>query len=291
MRIGIFTKPGEPRAIAVSSRIAEWAASNGVELLINDRLPEIPTNASAAPDEEIAAQSEFIVALGGDGTMLAVARLLALRGTPVLGVNLGTLGYLTEFTVEEAVPALEEILGGTYVLERRTMVDWRIVREPGQEHEHEPSVVAAGAALNDVVVNKATLSRVIEIDCTVGGHYVTTYRADGLIIATPTGSTAYNLSAGGPIICPSVGAVSIAPICPHTLTNRPLILPDSEKIELQLKTRDQEVMFTADGHTGVHLLAGDKIEVVKSQKTFNTVSTRDKDYFQILRNKLKWSGR
>ena len=129
------------------------------------------------------------------------------------------------------------------------------------------------------------------IDCVVGGHYVTTYRADGLIIATPTGSTAYNLSAGGPIIYPSVGAVSIAPICPHTLTNRPLVLPDTKKIELELKTRDQEVMFTSDGHKGVHLFAGDKIAIIKSDKTFNTVLTMDRDYFQILRNKLRWSGR
>ena len=283
MRIGVFTKPGEPRAIAVSSHIADWAVSRSIDLLINDRLPEIPNTAAAATDEEIIENSDLIVALGGDGTMLAVARLLDFRSTPVLGINLGTLGYLTEFTIEEAIPTLEAIFHNAYIIDRRTLIDWRISR--GGE------VVGAGSALNDVVVNKATLSRIIEIDCTVGGMYVTTYRADGLIIATPTGSTAYNLSAGGPIIYPSVGAVSIAPICPHTLTNRPLILPDTEAIELALQTRDQEVMFTSDGHTGVQLHADDKILVVKSNKTFNTVSTQERNYFQILRNKLRWSGR
>ena len=283
MRIGIFTKPGEPRAIAVSSDLAAWAAAQAIDLRINDRLPEIPDTAVAATDEEVIENSDLIVALGGDGTMLAVARLLDYRSTPVLGINLGTLGYLTEFTVEEAIPTLEAILRDAYLIDRRTLIDWRITRDR--------EIIAAGSALNDVVVNKATLSRIIEIDCTVGGQYVTTYRADGLIIATPTGSTAYNLSAGGPIIYPSVGAVSIAPICPHTLTNRPLILPDSEAIELALQTRDQEVMFTSDGHTGVHLHADDKILVVKSNKTFNTVSTQERNYFQILRNKLRWSGR
>jgi NAD+ kinase len=283
MKIGIFTKPEEPRAAELVARIVEWAAGKNVHLLVNKRLNEKPDGASSASDEEIAATSDLLVTLGGDGTMLAVARLLAGRSTPVFGINLGTLGYLAEFPVEEALPALQDVIEGHYRVARRTLIDWSVIR--GAE------VVGTGSALNDVVVNKATLSRMIEIDCTVGSHYVTTYRADGLIIATPTGSTAYNLSAGGPIIHPSVGAISIAPICPHTLTNRPLILPDKKRIKLELKTGEQEVVLASDGQTIVQLMADDVIEIKKSPNTFNAVLSKDKDYFQILRSKLRWSGR
>jgi NAD+ kinase len=283
MKIGVFTKPEEPRAAALVARIVEWAAEKNLHLLINERLEEKPDGAAFASDAEIAESSDLIVALGGDGTMLAVARLLGGRGTPVFGINLGTLGYLAEFPTDEALAALDEVIQGHYKIARRTLIDWSVIR-----NEEE---VGEGSALNDVVVNKATLSRMIEIDCTVGSHYVTTYRADGLIIATPTGSTAYNLSAGGPIIYPSVGAISIAPICPHTLTNRPLILPDKKRIKLELKTREQEVVLASDGQTIVQLMAGDVIEIKKSHNTFNVIVSKDKDYFHILRNKLRWSGR
>ena len=283
MRLGIITKPEEPRATALACDIARWAQGRGLSLLVNDSLPEIPTGASAASPGELAERSDLLIVLGGDGTMLGTARLVAGRGTPVLGVNLGSLGYLTEFAVEDALPALEEVAQGNFEVDCRMMLDWR-VRRSGEE-------VGEGTALNDVVVNKSALARIIEIDCSVGAHYVTTYRADGLIVATPTGSTAYNLSAGGPIICPGTEAISICPICPHTLTNRPLLLPDIAEIRLQINTREQEVMVTSDGQTGMPLMAGDRVEVTKSSKTFNTIRAKHKDYFEILRNKLKWSGR
>jgi NAD+ kinase len=283
MKIGIFTKPEEPRAAALVARLVEWAADKNVQLFINERLNEKPDGVSSASDKKIAEISDLIVTLGGDGTMLAVARLLEGRGTPVFGINLGTLGYLAEFPAEEALDALSEVMLGHYRIARRTLIDWSVIRN--QE------VVGKGCALNDVVVNKATLARVIEIDCTVGSHYVTTYRADGLIIATPTGSTAYNLSAGGPIIYPSVGAICIAPICPHTLTNRPLILPDKKRIKLELKTREQEVVLASDGQIPFQLQADDTIELKKSDSTFNVIVSKEKDYFHILRSKLRWSGR
>jgi NAD+ kinase len=283
MKIGIFTKPEEPRAAALVAGIVEWAGNKDLELFINERLSEKPDGVVSATDRKIAESADLIVTLGGDGTMLAVARLLEGRSTPVFGINLGTLGYLAEFPVEEALPALYEVILGHYRIARRTLIDWCVIRN--QE------VVGKGCALNDVVVNKATLARMIEIDCTVGSHYVTTYRADGLIIATPTGSTAYNLSAGGPIIYPSVGAIAIAPICPHTLTNRPLILPDKKRIKLELKTREQEVVLASDGQITVQLIADDIIEIKKSDSTFNVIVSKDKDYFHILRSKLRWSGR
>jgi NAD+ kinase len=282
-RLGIITKPDEPRATVLAREIARWAAQRGLSLLVNDSLSEIPAGALAASPGEMAERSDLLIVLGGDGTMIGTARLVAGRGTPVLGVNLGSLGYLTEFAVEDALPTLEEVSKGNFEVDRRMMLDWR-VRRAGEE-------VGAGTALNDVVVNKSALARIIEINCTVGAHYVTTYRADGLIVATPTGSTAYNLSAGGPIICPGTEALSICPICPHTLTNRPLLLPDTAEIRLQINTREQEVMITSDGQTGMPLMAGDEVEVNKSSKTFNTIRPKHKDYFEILRNKLKWSGR
>lgn len=283
MKIGVFIKPDEPRALAVANEIARWAADKNIELLIDNRAKVIPEGARLVSEIEIACDCGLIVALGGDGTMLGVARAIGGCGTPVLGVNLGSLGYLTEFSVETAVPALENFLKGEYEITHRMMIDWQVLRA-GQ-------VVGSGSALNDVVVNKSTLARMIEIDFSASNAPVTTYRADGLIVATPTGSTAYNLSAGGPIIYPSVGAIAIAPICPHTLTNRPLILPDTADIKLELKTHGQEVMIASDGQITVQLQVGDVIEIKKSEKTFNTILAKGHNYFEILRSKLRWSGR
>lgn len=284
-RIGIITKPNEPRATEVAARIADWSAEHEINLFVNDRVKEkdLPPGTFSASAREIADHCEVLVALGGDGTMIATARLVSGRGIPVLGVNLGTLGYLTEFTVEDIIPTLEAVVRGDYEIDSRMMLAWRVVRDGDQ--------VGAGTALNDIVVNKSALARIIDIDCTVGSHYVTTYRADGLILSTPTGSTAYNLSAGGPIIVPGVEAIGIAPICPHTLTNRPLVLPYKAKIKLRIHTREQEVMLTADGQTGLPLMSEDQVEISKSEKSFNTIAAKDRDYFEILRSKLKWSGR
>jgi len=282
-RLGIITKPNEPRAAELAARIAEWAADHEINLFVNDRAKDLPPGTFSASAREIADNCDLLIVLGGDGTMIATARLVAGRGTPVLGINLGTLGYLTEFSIDEAIPALEFVVRGEYELIERTMLDWRVLRDGIQ--------VGAGTALNDVVVNKSALARIIDIDCWVGRHYVTGYRSDGLIVATATGSTAYNLAAGGPIIVPGAEAISICPICPHTLTNRPLVLPFNVEIRLQMNTREQEVMLTADGQIGLPLMASDRVEIRKSDKTFNTVCAKDRDYFEILRSKLRWSGR
>jgi NAD+ kinase len=282
-RLGIITKPNEPRAALLAAEIAAWAARHEINLFVDDRVRDLPPGTFSASAREIASHCDLLIVLGGDGTMIGTARLVSGAGTPVLGVNMGTLGYLAEFTIEEAVPALELVIRGDYELGRRMMLDWRVLRD-GYE-------VGSGTVLNDVVVNKSAIARIIEIDCTVGTHYVTTYRADGLIVATPTGSTAYNLSAGGPIIAPGTEVISIAPICPHTLTNRPLILPCDAEIKLKMNTREQEVMLTSDGQTGVRVDASDVVEINRSAKTFNTIAPKDHDYFAVLRDKLKWSGR
>jgi len=282
-RLGIITKPSEPRAAQLAALIAGWAAEREINLFVNDRVRDLPPGTFSASAREIADNCDLLIVLGGDGTMISTARLVAGRGTQVLGINLGTLGYLTEFSADEAIPALEYVIRGHYEVDKRMMLDWRVLRDGDQ--------VGAGTALNDVVLNKSALARIIDIDCWVGTHYVTGYRADGLIVATPTGSTAYNLSAGGPIIARGAEAISICPICPHTLTNRPLVLPFDVEIKLQMNTREQEVMLTSDGQTGLPLMDADKVEIRKSEKTFNTVCSKDRDYFEILRSKLKWSGR
>ena len=282
-RIGIIIKPNEPRAKTLAARIADWASATGVAVLVDDRVAGSLAKELCAPSAEIAEKSDVLVVLGGDGTMIGAARLVAGRDTPVLGVNLGSLGYLTEFAVEETIPALELLTKGDYEVESRVMLDWTVIRGA--------TTAGEGSAVNDVVVNNGTLARVFEIDCSIGDNYVTTYRGDGLIVATPTGSTAYNLSAGGPIIHPNTKAIAIAPICPHTLTNRPIVLPDSSEITLEPKPHNQEVRLTADGQAGLPLAAGDRVLIKKSSRTFNIIRPPSKEYFQILRDKLKWSGR
>ncbi len=282
-RVGIVTKPNEPRAIEIAARIARWADHHHIALLINDHIDGALPGVETETLEKIAGVADLLIALGGDGTMIATARHVAGRGTPVLGVNLGTLGYLTEFTTDEAIAALEEVARGDYQIDCRMMVDWRVTRDQKE--------IGSDSALNEVVVTKAAEARIIDIDCSVDDRHVTTYRADGVMISTPTGSTAYNLSAGGPIIVPGAEVMVICPLCPHTLTNRPLVLPDSARVSLQLNTREQEVILTSDGQVGLRLRAGDLVEVRRSAKTFNIIRARERDYFEILRTKLKWSGK
>jgi len=282
-RVGVIAKPNEPRAAIVAATVAKWAGQHDIKLLVDQCLSGVPEPAVSASQSTIGEQSDVVVVLGGDGTMIASARLVAGRGTPVLGINLGSLGYLTEFSVEDVVPALDAVARGEYLVEHRTMLDWSLMRDQTE--------IAHDSVLNDVVLNKSALARVIEIGCRINGADLTTYRADGLIISTPTGSTAYNLSAGGPIVYPQTQAILIAPICPHTLTNRPIVLPDTVEISLHLITREQDVMLTSDGQIGFGLAGGDSVTITRSDKTFDMIKPIDRDYFQILRDKLRWSGR
>jgi len=262
-RIGFVAKPEEQRARKVVEEIAAWASARGIALC------------------EDCAQADLVVVLGGDGTMLRAAHVVGERETPVLGVNFGTLGYLTEFTDRTLFPALDEIARGDFALDPRVMISCAIER--GGE------TISRELALNDVVVNKSALARITEIDAWIDGRFVSNFRADGLIVSTPTGSTAYNLSAGGPILLPTMGAFVLNPICPHTLSNRPLVVPDTVGIELVLRSA-QEVMATIDGQIGVDLQAGDRIRLRKSATAFNVITPRDRNYFQVLRDKLRWGG-
>jgi NAD+ kinase len=223
---------------------------------------------------------EFLVVMGGDGTLLSVARRYGQQGIPILGVNVGGLGFLTEVSLEELYPALEQILDGRFEVEERMMLSATIFRE-GRPFWEE-------TVLNDAVINKGALARIVELTTWIDGEYLTTYRADGLIIATPTGSTAYTLSAGGPIVYPTLRHVLLLPICPHTLSNRPIILPETVTVGVTLEPKAEDVYLTVDGQVGMALQAADRVEVKCAPHHLKLIKSPRRSHFEILRAKLGW---
>ncbi|MGH9832904.1 MAG: NAD(+)/NADH kinase [Blastocatellia bacterium] len=279
--IGAIVGPQKPEALAVVCDLRQWCEERGIELRAAGQLAA-ETNCAplAVSDGELTEDLDLIVVLGGDGTMLGAARLVGARQIPVLGVNFGWLGYLTEFTLEEMFPALEDVRAGNFFVEPRMMIDVELKR--GDE------IVAAHRALNDAVVNKAAPARMIELECYINGMFVNGFRADGMIVATPTGSTAYSLSAGGPIVHPSMSAILLTPICPHMLSNRPVIVPGESVVELIFKRAEEELMLTIDGQSSISLLPDDRITLRRSSTKFNLVRPTNRNYFEVLRTKLKW---
>ncbi|MEJ7617707.1 MAG: NAD(+)/NADH kinase [Pyrinomonadaceae bacterium] len=284
-RVGVVVKPHQPEAMKTICRLLEWLSERRITLVGDPQLEraQIESETGCALEvverERLAESVDLIVVLGGDGTMIATARILGDREVPVLGINYGHLGYLAEFKIEEMVPALESILAGHYRVERRVMLEAELRR--GEVR------LSGGRVLNDAVISKSALSRIIEIEIRLNQQFVNSFRADGLIVSTPTGSTAYNLSAGGPIIYPSMNAVVITPICPHTLSQRPLVVPDSAEIELILKT-EEDVALTLDGQVGFPLQVNDRVVVGKSSTTFQLIQPANRNYFDVLRDKLRW---
>lgn len=285
-RIGIVLKPHQPDALNTMCELASWLTARDITLLGGPEIERerIEEKTGCAVEhvepEQLAASVDLVLVLGGDGTMIAAARLMGETEVPVLGVNYGGLGYLAEFRIEELYTALESILAGNYRLDRRVMLDVELQR--GEEQ------VTRNRVLNDIVINKSALARIIEIEAYLNRQFVNSFRADGLIVSTPTGSTAYNLSAGGPVIFPSMNAVVITPICPFTLSNRPIVVPDDAVIELCLKTDREEVALTLDGQVGFPLQVEDRVIIRKSQTTFNIVQPTNRNYFDVLRDKLRW---
>ena len=233
--------------------------------------------------EDLAGDADLLVVLGGDGTLLAAARAVGQRNIPLLAVNLGGLGFLMTTGIHELFPVLECVLAGRFDIQCRTMVRGELVR--GGE------VIASYDALNDVVVNKAAMARVIDMDAYVDQQFVCSYRADGLIVSTPTGSTAYSLSAGGPVIVPSVAALCITPICPHTLTNRPVVLPDTAEVEVEVKGADDSSYMTIDGQVGIPLRSQDRVRCVTSPHRVHLIQPQHPQFFEVLRSKMKWGER
>ncbi|HEV2718992.1 MAG TPA: NAD(+)/NADH kinase [Thermoanaerobaculia bacterium] len=279
-RIAISAKISSPAALETASRTAADLRARGYETCFDyataDKLDD---RGPCVSKKELGKDAILIITFGGDGTLLSVARH-APSHVPILGVNMGTLGFLTEVNLDELPSMLERVLAGDYTAEPRVTFD---VYVDGPEHDHRTYRV-----LNDATINKSALARIIEMQVKVAGKFVSSFRADGLIVSTPTGSTAYNLSAGGPIVYPTMQAVVITPICPHMLTHRPIIVPDALDIEVALVTRNQEIFLTLDGQEGLPLTELDRVCVKKSKETVLLIESADKNYFDILRKKLKW---
>jgi len=285
-RVGIVVKPHHPEALKTLCSVIDWLHQRSIVLvggpeIERDRIAlETGCAVEVVATEKLAASVDLMLVLGGDGTMIATARMIGDTEVPVLGVNYGGLGYLAEFRIEELYPALETILAGNYVVEKRVMLAVELLR--GDES------VTRSRVLNDVVINKSALARIIEIEAYFNQQFVNSFRADGLIVSTPTGSTAYNLSAGGPVIYPTMNAVVVTPICPFTLSNRPIVVPDESLIELRLITQNEDVALTLDGQVGFPLKPEDRVVIRKSRTSFSLVQPMNRNYFEVLRDKLRW---
>jgi NAD+ kinase len=279
--IGVISRPRRANLSAVVPDLLRWLEARGLRVLYDEETASaLPHPAKPFSREELADQSQILLVLGGDGTLLAAARVAAMRCIPILPINMGSLGFLTSFTVDELYPALEETLAGRSSMSERVMLQVELVRAgKAIDRQH---------VLNDAVVNKSALARMIELELYIDDDFVCRYRADGLVLSTPTGSTAYSLSAGGPIVHPGVEAFVITPICPHTLTDRPVVVRDSSRIEVKLTGSAESVFLTLDGQKGIPMQSEDRIRITRSPQCLKLIQPPKKSYFEILRNKLKW---
>src|ERR1700741_5234715 len=280
--IGIFSRPRRADLTAIVAPLLDWIAKRGCHALYDTETAEALSDGSTGglSRNQLAAQSDLLVVLGGDGTLLAAAREAAPRGIPILPVNLGSLGFLTSFTLEELYPALAETLAGKAETSERVMLTASLLRK-GQAIESKN-------VLNEIVVNKGALARMIEVELYSDEEVVCRYRADGLIVATPTGSTAYSLSAGGPIVHPDVESLVVTPICPHTLTDRPVVIGDGCKIEMRLRGGAESVYLTLDGQKGILMQSEDRVGIARAKERLKLIQPHRKSYYEILRSKLKW---
>jgi len=282
-RIGIFAKRHHEDAVRLAEEVVAWLVERKIEVFVDEPLANDMADMCGYPGQAIPPLVDMVVVLGGDGTLLSVARLIGDLRTPILGVNLGSLGFLTEITRSELFPMLEQVVKGDFTVSRRMRL-LAIIRRERKE-------VARYRVLNDIVINKGALARIIDMETWVDDDYLTTFKADGLIVSTPTGSTGYNLAAGGPIIYPGNHCHVISPICAHTLTNRPIVVSDEATIRIEVKSPDEDVVFTADGQEGMPLQGGDVVELRKSNHSTLLIKSPSKDYFQVLRTKLRWGER
>jgi NAD+ kinase len=283
-RLGIVAKTDRREAETVVPALLEWCLARGLHPVFDKETAALCPDSAAVTirKPDLPAQVDLLVVLGGDGTLLSIARLVGDLGVPILGVNLGGLGFLTALTVDELFPALEAYLGDGLVIEERMMLAATVSRQGERLAEY--------VALNDMVITKSAMSRIIRLEVAVDEQLATSYRADGLIVSTPTGSTAYCLSAGGPIVFPTMDAMVLTPICSHTLTNRPIVLPASQRIEVSLLS-DQDVMLTADGQVGFALKQFDAVEIRRATPRIRLLRFPQKHFFSVLRTKLKWGER
>lgn len=282
--VAIISKPHKPELAEIVPRLAEWLAARGYQLVVDSETGVYAAGHAIESREKLAQHHpEFVVVLGGDGTMLAAARMLAEDKIPILGVNVGSLGFLTEVTLDELYTALEAVLEQRAAVERRAMLHCHLVRQ-GERVMHFD-------ALNDAVVAKSAMARIIEFEIRVDEQFVASYRADGLIVATPTGSTAYSLAAGGPIVAPDVDAFIVTPISPHMLTHRPVVVRDSATLTILIKSVQEEAFLTVDGQVGIPVLDGDLLTCRKSVRAVPLLRFANRSFYDVLRAKLKWGQR
>lgn len=282
-RIGIISRPRRSDLAAVVPPLLHWLEARNIQAAYDEETcTSIDVALPCKPQsrDQLAQSSDLLLVLGGDGTLLAAARVAAPYGVPILPVNLGSLGFLTSFTVNELYPALEDTLAGRFSISERVMLDAALQRAG--------KVIARESVLNEAVINKGALARMIEMELRIDGGFVCRYRVDGLIVATPTGSTAYSLSAGGPIVHPAVESILITPICPHTLSDRPLVVRDTSLVEATLLGDTDSVYLTLDGQKGIPMESGDQVTISRAKGQLKLIQPPRKSYFEILRNKLKW---
>jgi NAD+ kinase len=281
--IGVCVKPNEPHLAVLVVEIQKWLLDRGVEVLLDEEAGRA-TEQPGISHSELAGKVDVMLVLGGDGTLLAVARAIAGWPVPMLGVNLGTLGFLAEISRNEVFETLELVLRGRLDVESRMRLEVRVERD-GRELGRYP-------ALNDAVIARTALSRMIDLQTWVDDAPVTTYHGDGVIVSTPTGSSAYSLSAGGPLLLPGVPAIVLTPICPHALTQRPIVLPRSCRVAVQLcDSRGGEVHLTVDGQVGRQIDEGDRVSMLASDQPFRMLVRPDRNRFEVMRNKLGWGTR
>jgi NAD+ kinase len=281
--VGILTKPRFPEIERTLRDVVRWLRARNIDVLLDTLSATQLGEQGGYQKSQLALTADVLLVLGGDGTMLNAARLAGERSIPILGVNMGGLGFLTEVRLENLYPSLERVFANDFVLDERLMLRTHI-------HRHG-EMVAQGEVLNDVVISKGTLARMIELKIAIQGQFVTNLRGDGLILSSPTGSTAYSLSAGGPIIDPAVQSLILTPICPHTLTHRPLIVPGNAKIDVTLTSKDDGAMATLDGQVGVAISQGDSVVIQTSDHRTRLIRFPESNYYDVLREKLKWGDR
>lgn len=277
--VAIIFKRARPEAAAFAEEVRGWLLERHIHSFCRENIDTSDVCLSY-PNMELPDNTELVIVIGGDGTFLSVVRVLENRSTPIIGINLGGLGFLTEISAGSCFHELEEILKGQFVVEERMRLEVSIRRNDEDIFHH--------SVLNDVVINKGALARIVDLKTTIDGRYLTHYRADGLIVATPTGSTAYNLSAGGPILHPTARAIILTPICPFTLANRPIILPSDITLRVELGAPIQRLTLTCDGQVGCELAPADQIVISAAANPVRCIKTASVDYFEILRTKLKW---
>ncbi len=279
--VGLVAKYQEPKAADAVRWLVPWLKQRGKKVLVENGIAR--TGGDSCTKKEMATQADLIISLGGDGTLLNIAPLVERPDVPILGVNLGGLGFITEIAMDELESVVTKTLEGDYEVEKRMTLEIRVLSKKRKSYRFR--------VLNDAVITKGARSRIIDLETYVDNDYLCTYRADGLIISTPTGSTAYSLATGGPILEPSLSAIVLAPICPHTLTHRPIVVPGNATIHVTLRSFGDTVILIPDGQPGVRLNNGDKVEACDYGLPVSLVKFPSRSYYEILRDKLKWGER